>query len=324
MVVRRALKRLRTYLAQPTTSGKPFPVLFLHGPSGTGKSHLLSKLVQDAINDTPERLIQVVSASELDRIFIDVLTTTFDSGTDPLQDLRECDLLIIEDLQHFPGRCAEGLTNLLDDRKSYRRCSVLSAQVGPAHLKQLPRRLTSRFAGGLVVQTEPIGVESKTKLVRQSLRDRNLQVTTDVEGWLVARALGGSIRGILGTLTQLETLTKILPPPMDLPGILDALQEPELSPVSPLERIASRICAHYQIETKMLRSTKRHRHLLWPRQVTMYIARQITKLSLVQIGEYFGGKDHSTVLHACRKVEEAIDADSNFAIVVRQLCAEIG
>ena len=315
-----AVRRLAGCLARPGGL-PPFPVLFLHGPSGTGKTHLAAALVELVTAQTPARTAQTVAARDLGRIARESVANLADNSW---RELRECDVLVAEDLQHFPAEAAESLVNLLDFRRKRGRCTAVTAREGPALLPGLPRRLSSRLAAGLVVGLEPLGPRSRGKLVETFLRQRSLRVAEDVVPWLAARMNGGGVRPLLGALAQLETLSKVHPPPLGLATITGEIGEPPDDDVSPLERIAGRVGSHFRVKLGELRGPGRHRDLLWPRQLAMYLARQLTGLSLGQVGAYFGGRDHATVLHACRKVEKALAADPALVGLLRQLEAELG
>lgn len=299
--VLRAIRRLAAFELRPLPRSRTFPLLLLHGQPGTGKSHLVNGLLERIIADQGDRSVQIIPARDLGR-----LLTEPPSGTDPADEFRVCDVLIVEDVQHLPIHAADALASLLDHRQSRRQSIVVTASSGPAHLDHLPMRLRSRLASGLVVGLEPLSMASRREVARVLCEQRRLHITDEVLDWL-ARMPTGGVRPILGNLARLEHLSQLHPPPLNLATVTAQLPAEVETPI--LDRLADRVAERFGLKVKQLKGRDRHRHLLWPRQVGMYLARKQTKMPLVRIGAFFGGHDHSTVLHACRKVENTLVKD---------------
>lgn len=292
--------------------------LFLHGPSGTGKSHLASAL------------LAAVTARAADRIAVQ--RTAGDFGTlrsndspedDDLAAIRDADLVVVDDLHHLAERAVETLVHLLDRGLARGQQWVFTAVEGPARLTRLPGRLTSRLASGLVVGIDAPSPASRRAALAAFVGREGLAVPDPVLDWLAGHA-AGSFRELEGTANRLGTLARLnggeLPP-------LEVLREEfrtESDARRPtVERIVQRVGRYYRVDPGELQGPSRTRGVMLPRQVGMYLARRLTALSLEQIGAYFGGRDHSTVLHACRKVEEALDRDVTLSGAVRQLHADL-
>ena len=143
---------------------------------------------------------------------------------------------------------------------------------------------------------------------------RGLRVTDDVIEWL-ARPPGGA-RPILGELTRIETLSRVHPPPLNLAVVLASLPATPEPVQLPLERIVALVAGRFRVEAKAMRGPSRLKNVVWPRQVAMYLARQ-TGLSFDEIGQYFGGRDHTTVMHSCAKVAQVAAGDERFAKELR-------
>jgi chromosomal replication initiator protein len=289
--------------------------LLLHGPSGTGKSHLALALVQEVTGCCSDLTVTALSSAAWKG-----------EGTEPEdQALRGCDLLVVEDLQYLPPQAAERLVQLIDFLRARGRQIVLTANAGPQQLggdKRLPARLTSRLAAGLVVPLAPLQAPGRLALLEAEARRRRLAVAAGVLPWL-AEHMTGSARQLLGALTRLEALARQRPTPLSLAEVAGHFREQALATALTIEQIARRVGGYYQVEPALLQSRRRASGVLWPRQVGMYLARKLTTLSLAQIGAYFGGRDHSTVLHACRKVETALTDSPVLSGAVRQLHADL-
>jgi chromosomal replication initiator protein len=235
----------------------------------------------------------------------------------------EGNLLIVEDLQHLPPVAAATLVQVFDRCQAHEQQMVFTASVGPRQLGHLPARLTSRLACGLVVGLEPFGPSSRLAFLRDRAERRQLPVGADVLTWL-AEHVGGSGRQLEGAIARLEELVRLHARLPDLETVVRHFQGDADASRPTVERIAERVSRYFRIDPRHLQSRQRSRSALVPRQVSMYLARRLTGMSLEQIGAYFGGHDHSTVLHACRKIDQALSHDANLSGAVRQLQADLG
>jgi chromosomal replication initiator protein len=169
---------------------------------------------------------------------------------------------------------------------------------------------------------EPLARPSRLVFLQDRAQRRQLAVSRDVLAWL-AEHVGGSTRQLEGALARVETLARLHGRLPDVALVAEQLHADAEAGRPTVERITERVGAYFRLEPRQIQSRRRLRHALLPRQVGMYLARQLTPLSLQQIGAYFGGRDHSTVLHACRKVEEAMAHDRALSGAVRQLHADL-
>ncbi len=288
--------------------------LLLHGPTGSGKTHLVSALIEELTRDCPALVVHALAAADLH--------PAADAPT-PGQD---ADLIVVEDVQHLAPGAAEVLVRLIDDAVTRQRQVVLTALTGPAQLthrgEPLPARLTSRLAAGLTVALTPLSAASRLAVLRRRAEERGLAVAPEVLTWLADHLPGGA-RQLDGALTNLEALLRQPGPAPDVAAVAGHFREQADAGRITMERIAQRVGGYFRVEPRQLQSRRRYRGVLVPRQVGMYLARQLTGLSLGQIGAYFGGRDHTTVLHACRKVERALEQDAALSGAVRRLQAEL-
>jgi chromosomal replication initiator protein len=308
--------------------------LFLHGPTGIGKSHLIHALIHEAALQRPELAVTLLAAADLERE-VSGLTSQHSAAHTNGADSSElgtsglpwpCDLLVVEDLQHLPLHAAERLVVIVDSLLGQKCQVVLTGNAGPQDLSHrgcsFPARLTSRLAAGLVVGLCPLQQPGRLALLKSEAKRRRLAIPPNVLDWL-SEYFPGSARQLLGAISRLETVIKIHGKPPDLAATVTLFQEQARLDKTSVVRIAQSVGEYFQIEPTLLQSRKRSRGVLWPRQVSMYLARKLTSLSLEQIGAYFGGRDHSTVLHACRKVEAVLTTDVALSGAVHQLHAEL-
>lgn len=308
----------------------PAPLLVLHGPSGTGKTALVQALAEE-LSHAADRSVCLLAAVEFPLPFFKPgadaeVTAATDTALQRLKEARRCDLLVIEDVQHLPTRACEALAQLLDERRRRRAATVLTANRGPRHLahrgETLPSRLTTRLAGGLVIALEPWQTPSRLRFLHEMARDRGLDVPDELLTWL-AEGLTRGGRQLEGAIHQIESLNRLHGGLPDAALLREHFHSQAEAQRPTVERIARHVGACFRVEPRLLQSPRRNRAVVLARQVSMYLARQLTGLSLQQIGAWFGGRDHTTVLHACRKVEEALRSDLELSGTVRRLRAEL-
>jgi chromosomal replication initiator protein len=303
-----AIKDVLSRLTGESTPPLPIPV-YVHGPSGCGKTHLLRTLTDELANHR----ICYLSAND------------FAAQAD-LAPAADADLLIVEDLQHLPTRFVASLIALIDTRLRHDGPMIFTAITGPANLehrgKPMPMRLTSRLAAGLVVGIEPMQRASRHRLLEALATDMQLTTNAEVLDWLAEHLTGGG-RQLTGAIRQLKALQRLQAKPLRLVEVRAHFRVQLASQKPSVQRIAEQVSDHYQVPAKQVQSARRSRAVLLPRQVSMYLARQLTTLSFEKIGKYFGGRDHKTVQHACRRIESAMKADAALSGAVRQLQAAL-
>jgi chromosomal replication initiator protein len=270
--------------------------LFLHGPSGTGKTYLLGPLREEVQG-------MLYPAGEIASLRDD----PFSWATPPR-------LVLVEDVQRLSAAADSALAALVDRCISQQIQLIISANTGPALLMNISQRLASRLASGLVVGLGLFGLESRRHFLQQALGHANRMAPAAVIDELAA-LLPGSVRVLEGAVQRLLSLDEDL----TLPRVRSLFAMDDQRPT--LERIVARVSDYFQVAAADLRSARRSREVMMPRQVSMYLARQLTGLSLGAIGEEMGGRDHTTVLHACRKIEEELQTNANLSRAVRELAA---
>jgi len=313
----RACKRVVQALHRPLRRIPFAAPLLLHGPSGTGKSYLVQTLIREIISGPTAQTVQSILANEFPRSTS--LTENPQIAAEEFEDFLSCDLLVVEDLNEAKEADVDSVIRLLDHRIARQKPTVVTASAGPAGLTTLPRRLTNRLAAGLVVRMEYPGVVSRRQLIRSVAEKRKLMLEEAAVRWL-AKNSAGSVRLLLGSIEKLKPLGKDTGLPLTATQVRDWLREPDAI-IDPMERIVNRVASSYGVKPKELLGPSRLKGVLVPRQVAMYLAREVAKLPLATIGRYFNGRDHTTVLHAARKVAEGIKSDPQLQVAVRELKA---
>ena len=290
------------------------PLLFLHGPTGSGKSHLIAGLIERATLGESSRTAQMLSAAEFGRVLLQAPLLRSEDSREALAS----DLLVIEDVQHMPPAAGDELASILDRRQARRKAVVVTASRSSAELN-CSSRLAGRLAGGLSVAIQPLSEPSRRELGVALCRERKLKVADDVVAWL-ARDPGGA-RPILGDIARLVQLSKAHKPPLTLAVVTKELPVPAADQ-SPMARIVELVAERSRLSPKALVGPSRVANIAQARHLAMYLARQ-TGVTLVEIGRHFGGRDHTTVMHGCEKIEAAIAKDPRLGQQVRDLRSEL-
>jgi len=294
----------------------PMP-LVLHGGTGVGKSAIVQQLVRTVIESPGALTVQVLAANEFPKITPD---------DDPTRDLLDLDLLVIEDLHHLAERNIAPVIRLLDFRTARKRPTVFTSILSPATLVQLPRRFTSRLAAGLVVRINAPGLASRLALTEHLAERKKVPLAADAMEWIASQTTDG-IRSIHGLIEKLRPLAKRYPKGISKVQALAWLDEADSGMKtrrpSALERIVQKVCAAYRVKARDLIGASRLRTIMLPRQVAMYLANKVARVPLARIGTHFGGRDHTTVMHAVRKVEATMKADVELAKIINELKAEV-
>ncbi len=279
--------------------------LFVHGPVGVGKSHLLHGLVNAMLEQDSLTRPLVISPDDL-------AGAAYSARGSPL------DVLLIEDLHRVREHvlCEEGLIQWLDDCRSSERPVLVSSRSLPRSLGGLGSRALSRLLGGLVVHLPEPGIDSRVRLVLEFAAREQVPLTAELLQPLKDR-LPASVR----QLKALVSLVRQTPQGLSrLADCVDRLHGPEgASPQFQLNRLVQSVAGFFRVPARLLRSARRDQPLMLPRHVAMFLARRETRLPLKRIGQYFGGRDHTTVLHACCKIKRQSAADSGFAGLLSDL-----
>jgi chromosomal replication initiator protein len=285
-------------------SGTLYNPLFIHGRSGLGKSHLLQAVCADQLARPNSPHVIYLSCESFVNDFVRALQT---GRLGVFRDRARCaDILAIDDVQFLANRedSQEELFHTFNALYQSRKQLILSADASPAEIPTLQDRLISRFNWGLVTQIDVPGRETRPAILQKKARLRGQEVPDEILD-LIAERVESNVRILEGALTKLISETQINGKPMNIETANDVLSEVNIAPTKPLQinDILEVVTAHFGLRVADLLGRKRSRSISFPRQVGMYLARKLTPFSLEEIGAHFGGRDHSTVLHAERTIQ---------------------
>jgi chromosomal replication initiator protein len=301
--------------------GKTRPI-FLYGPSGVGKSHLARHAVRAFLLREPTARVQHLTASEFAAEFSEASS----SRTVPLfqSASRDFDLFILEDLQVLDRRpeTQEQLLSLCNDLSAAGCQIIWTSRSSPGDLGGFLKKLVSRFRAGVSAQIKLPGLESRVRLLQHFAELQGVPVPADA-AQLLAAGLAVSPRELWAVLTQVEALAR---QQKSLPGsdlVRRFLRHEVAPPRLRLDDICRAVARQFAISPAQLRSRKQSRGVVVPRQCAMLLARRLSGKSLQQIGDFFGGRDHSTVIHACRRLEALLPQAADLQVNLSQIEAAL-
>jgi chromosomal replication initiator protein len=297
--------------------------VFLYGPSGVGKTELATQAVEALLDRLPQSRVQHLTASQFAAEFAEAST----NKTIPLfQSLtRQVDLLVIEDIHALEGR-PETQTQLLSltNELLSSDCRVIwTSHKSPGELKQFLPRLISRFRGGVLAALRLPGPESRRKLIEHFARTRHFNISPAALK-LLADELAVSPRELLSALQRLTALARHDRRPVDSDLVRKFLAHDAPPQKLKIDDICRAVARQFGTTATELRSQKRSRSAALPRQCAMLLSRELTASSLERIGRFFGGRDHSTVVHACQRVLELVESEPDLRTHLNQIRHSLG
>lgn len=307
---------------QPGCAYNPF---FVHGGVGLGKTHLLQAICQTAMMAKPDIRIYYVSCEGFKTQFMDAVQAG--RMAEFRNRYRNIDILVVDDI-HFLARLdrtQEEFFHTFNSLYQARKQIVLSSDAAPQEIPDLEVRLVSRFKSGLVARIDRPCYETRIAIIKRKAELRGLKLEEDVACYL-AHTADQSIRELEGALTQLQALAMTTNRPIDLTLAKDAIGETLSTPsgVVGIQDIISRVSQNFGVKPADLLSKRRPQSITTPRQVAMYLARKLTNHSLQEIGGFFGGRDHTTVMHAVARTKEKREGDPSLDHMITSLERELG
>lgn len=300
--------------------GRSYNPLFIHGGVGLGKSHLLQAIGQRVLERDPNARIVYLACDSFVNQFINAVSTG--EMNNFRNRFRNVDMLVIDDVQFLAGheRTQEEFFHTFNALHQNSKQIVLSADCAPSEIAKLEERLVSRFNWGLVARVEKPCYETRVAILKKKAQMRGLPLQDDVICYVAAR-IDSNTRELEGAITKLQGQAMLTGGVIDMEMAKLALGEAETRGEKrvTIQAIIDTVVKYYNIKLSDLQSKKRNQSIAFPRQICMFLARKHTRYSLEEIGGYFGGRDHTTVLHGVRQIDRSMKVDRDVAQQVSQI-----
>jgi len=311
-------------LAVAEAPSQAYNPLFMHGSVGLGKTHLIQAIAHALLRKTPRPRILYLSCESFMNQFISAVR--HGDIENFRYRYRHVDVLLIDDI-HFLSkgdRTQEEFFHTFNALYNAHKQIILTSDSPPKEIPTIQERLISRFKWGLVTKISPPCFETRMAIIHKKAQLRGCEFPEDVVRY-IAESVPGNIREIEGTITKVINYSDVMHKPIDLSvcrvALADSLDRERVTIT--IDDTQNAIVQHYKIKLSDLQSKRRSKAVAYPRQVCMYLARKLTDYSLEEIGGYFGGRDHTTVMHACDKIENQIKTDSFLAATIERLTEEL-
>jgi len=304
--------------------GKAYNPLFIHGACGLGKTHLLQATCQEILRRSASTRILYLSCDTFINHFMDCVASG-DMNEFRFR-YRHVDVLVIDDI-HFltrRDRTQEEFFHTFNTLFQANKQIILSSDSRPSEIPELEERLVSRFNSGLVAAIDRPCYETRIAIVSKKAKLRGIALPEEVAAY-IARRVESNIRELEGAITKLQGYAMLNGGKYDMDVARGALGDliPPSERIVSIQQIIEQVTRFYNVRLADLQSKKRQKSIALPRQVCMYIARQKTRHSLEEIGGYFGGRDHTTVMHAVRTITDYRQTDAPFAAHLERIEAAL-
>ncbi|MBL9213753.1 MAG: chromosomal replication initiator protein DnaA [Opitutaceae bacterium] len=299
-------------LAVAQAPAQAYNPLFLYGETGLGKTHLMHAIGHAIIRHNPDARVAYLSTEKFTNEFIQALQEN--SLTRFRQRYRHADVLLLDDVQFLAGkeRIQEEFFHTFNDLFESGKQVVLTSDRRASEIQKLESRLVSRFEWGLPADIQAPDLETRLAILRTKAQTLNCNLPEPILNF-IAQNITRNIRRLEGALLKVSSYSALTSKPLDLATaerlLHDVLME-QAQNILTIETIQKRVADHFQLRLGDMTSRRRPNNIAIPRQIAMYLARTLTKHSLQEIGEAFGGRDHGTVIHACRAVDNMIEQDA--------------
>ena len=308
-------------IAVSKTPGQVYNPLFIYGPAGVGKTHLLYAIANGIRKQNPNANIVYIKGDEFTNELIAAIANG--KNIEFRSKYRESDLFLIDDIQFIAGKefTQEEFFHTFNALYEARKQIVISSDKPPKDIPTLEERLRSRFEWGLIADISKPDLETRIAILQKKAELEHLDVPDEVNTY-IATKVESNIRELEGCLTRVLAYANISHKPLSEEVAAEALRD--MIPVKDPRRITpdlimAIVAEYFSVSVDDLKSKRRNREITVPRQVAMYLIRELNGASLPRIGLEFGGRDHTTVIHACDKVAEDIQRDASMRSTVEAL-----
>ena len=311
-------------MAVAESPAKAYNPLFIYGQVGLGKTHLLQAITQQIKNCHPQAKTCYITSEKFTNELIDAIRHR--STTQFRQKYRDIDVLLIDDIHFIAGKesTQEEFFHTFNALHNNRKQIIISSDRPPREIANLEERLSSRFAWGLITDIQPPDFETRVAILRKKSEREPVDVPEPVITY-IAEQIKTNIRELEGALIRVVAYSLLEEKSVSLEMakfiLKDMVQESSRS--VNISVIQKTVADFFRVTLSELKANKRTRNIIFPRQIAMYLARKLTNLSLPEIGQAFGGKDHTTVLHSCRKIDQDIQKNRQVQDTLDQIITKI-
>lgn len=299
--------------------GNTYNPLFIYGNSGLGKTHLMHAIGNAVLSANPSAKVKYITSETFTNEMINAIkNNTFN---DFREKYRTIDCLIIDDIQFLEKkeRTQEEFFHTFNALKESNKQIVVSSDRPPKDMDELEERLRSRFVSGLTVDIQPPDLETRIAIIRKKAEFENINMPNDVIQ-IIATSINNNIRMIEGAFNRIVAYANLMNMPINREMTLKILDEFSVQTINnvTIDKIIDYVCKIYNMQYDDIIGKKRPKNIAMARQVAMYLCRKITDASLPKIGQAFGGRDHTTVIHAYEKIEKMRKEDKSFESQLQQ------
>ena len=302
---------------KPGTNYNP---LFIYGGVGLGKTHLLVAIGNHVLSRNKKAKISYYSSEKFMNEMINCIR--YKKMDEFRSKFRKADVLLIDDIQFMAGKEAtqEEFFHTFNSLHDAHKQIVVTSDKIPKDIPDLEERLRSRFEWGLLADVQPPDVETRIAILKKKAEQNSIPLPDDVALFLGSHA-ATNVRELEGMLLRLGAISSLTRVEISLEMAREALKEIIVEKIKDvtIELIQKQVCNHFHIKLSEIKSDKRLKNLVFPRQIAIYLCRELTKASYPEIGEKFGGKDHSTIIHSTKKIEKLLVSDLNLKDTVDSL-----
>ncbi len=301
--------------------GKAYNPLFLYGGTGLGKTHLLHAIGQHVVGSKKTAKVSYVSSEKFTNEYIAAIQEN--QLVKFRKKYRQTDVLLIDDIQFLAGkeRIQEEFFHTFNALHEAHKQIVLTCDRPASEIQNLEHRLVSRFEWGLVTDLQPPDVETRLAILRNKVKTMGVEIPEDVLSFLANR-IRTNIRRLEGALIRVASYAHLTGKQLTsdvVENLLREILQEEGRHTITIEVIQKKVAEKFDLRMADMTSKRRPENIAFPRQIAMFLSRQLTEHSLSAIGEAFGGRDHGTVLHACRLVKDRMEIDANVRQTVHYL-----
>lgn len=304
--------------------GFAYNPLFLYGGVGLGKTHLINAVGNSIIDKNPGMVVYYVSSEQFTNEVIAALR--HQRMGEFKEKYRNVDALLIDDIQFIAGKTTtqEEFFHTFNSLYEKQKQIVMTSDRPPMEIADITDRLRSRFSMGLIADIQLPELETKIAILYKKAEMEKMRIPDDVAHF-IAISVKSNIRELEGCLIKLGALSSLTGMPIDINLAKDVLKDLISEKEKPItvDRIQKEVCDFFGLKLQDMKSKKRTKEVANARQIAMYLSKQLTHLSLSEIGRHFGGKDHATVLYACRQIEEKKERDDNLEKAIEGIIKKV-